>query len=53
MEALTKHVEDLAATADAAARQNLLVELRDLAYSIEDPDDTLERIRYLVRIPLD
>ena len=53
MEALTKHVKDIAATTDAAARQKLLVELRDLTYSIEDPDDTIERIRYLVRIPLD
>lgn len=53
MEALAKHVEELAATADVAARRNLLVTLRDLAYSIEDPQDTLNRIGYLVRIVLD
>ena len=53
MEALVKHVEELAATADAAARHKLLVELRDLAYSIEDPNDTLNRIGYLVRTSLD
>lgn len=52
MKALAKHVEELAATTDEAARQKLLFTLRDLAYSIEDPDDTLDRIGYLVRIVL-
>ena len=53
MEALTKHVEELRTTADAATRQKLLTALRDLAYSIEDPSDTLYRIGYLVRTILD
>ncbi|KAL2043500.1 hypothetical protein N7G274_003807 [Stereocaulon virgatum] len=47
MEALAKHVEQLAMTADAAARQRLLITLRDLAYSLEDSNDTLNRIGYL------
>ena len=48
MEALVRHVREIASTADAAARGELMVTLRDLAYSIEEPNDTLNRIGYLV-----
>lgn len=50
MEALAKHVEELAAAADETARQKLQVALRDLAYSLEDPNDTVNRIGHLVRM---
>ena len=48
MDALIQHVKQLAITADATARQKLLVTLRDVAASIEDPTDTLNRFGYLV-----
>ena len=48
MDTLVNQVEKLAATADTGARQKILLTLRDLAYSIEEPEDTINRIGYLV-----
>ncbi|PWY67951.1 o-methyltransferas-like protein [Aspergillus heteromorphus CBS 117.55] len=44
-EALTQ-IKSLAAQADGAARQKLMAQLRDLMVSLEDADDTVERISY-------
>ena len=50
MDALRSQVTRLAEDTDPTARKNLLTTLRNLSYSIEDADDTLNRIGYLVRI---
>lgn len=52
MESLLSQIKLLSTTADKAARRELMVALRDLAYSIEEPDDTIHRIGYLVRVLL-
>ena len=48
MEALSTEVKKLAHAADEHGRKKLLNELRDLAYSIESPDDSVQRIMYQV-----
>ncbi|KAL9116884.1 MAG: hypothetical protein Q9187_006587 [Circinaria calcarea] len=45
-------VEDLSSTADEATRKKIITALRDLAYSIESPDDTMGRIMFLVSLLL-
>lgn len=49
MDALLSAVRTAAATADEAARKKLLDGLRDLQYSIEKPEDTMQRVIHLVR----
>ncbi|MCJ1329290.1 hypothetical protein MMC10_005969 [Thelotrema lepadinum] len=59
MEALSTEVKKLAHAADEHGRKKLLNELRDLAYSIESPDDSVQRIMYqglqisVVRVGID
>jgi len=48
MEAILDQVKHFTKTADEAARQKLIVGLRDLAYAIESPDDTMQRIMFAV-----
>lgn len=49
MEDVIDRVKRLAHETDERGRQQLIDGLRDLSYSIETPDDTLERILNLVR----
>ncbi|KAF2092637.1 O-methyltransferase [Rhizodiscina lignyota] len=46
MEALTEAVRRVAQSADESERKQLLDSLRDLAYDIERPQDTFERVNY-------
>jgi demethylsterigmatocystin 6-O-methyltransferase len=48
MEAIIDQVKHLSSSADEVARKKILVALRDLMYAIESPDDTLQRIMFLV-----
>lgn len=48
MEAIIDQVKHLFSSADEVARKKILVGLRDLMYAIESPDDTLQRIMFLV-----
>ena len=48
MEQLLAQVKQLGSTLDDAARRKLRLALRDLAYSMEDDDDIVHRIAYLV-----
>ena len=41
-------VNGLASHADEVTRKKLMVMLRDAAYALEGPDDTVHRIGYLV-----
>lgn len=50
METITTQVKNLASTANEAARKKMIDQLRDLSYSLESPDDTLQRIMYLVGV---
>ena len=52
MESVTKHVKKLVRKADEKQRKEILDGLRNLAYSIESPEDTIQRIMFLVRIPI-
>ncbi|TGO38262.1 hypothetical protein BHYA_0078g00140 [Botrytis hyacinthi] len=44
---LAKEIQNSAATADEAGRKELLDPLRDLQYSIEKPEDTIQRVIHL------
>ncbi|KAL1967218.1 hypothetical protein VTN77DRAFT_3509 [Rasamsonia byssochlamydoides] len=46
MEEIIDQVQRLAHTADDAARKKMVVALRDLSYSLESSDDTMERIMF-------
>ena len=48
MDQLVAQVKQLGSTLDDAARRKLRLALRDLAYSMEDDDDIVHRIAYLV-----
>jgi hypothetical protein len=48
MEALISHVKATANKADEAGRKKIIDGLRDLAYSIESPEDTMQRIMFQV-----
>jgi demethylsterigmatocystin 6-O-methyltransferase len=47
MDALVDHVRALAKSCDAMTRREILDELQSLIYSIESPDDTIQRISFL------
>lgn len=49
---LAEEIQKAAATADEAGRKELLNSLRDLQYSIEKPEDTMQRVIHLVRYEL-
>jgi demethylsterigmatocystin 6-O-methyltransferase len=44
MDSVIAQVKSVAATADDTARKQIIVALRDLSYSLETPDDTIQRI---------
>lgn len=48
MDALLDQIKAKAATVDDTERRVILNKLRDLAYSIEAPDDSMQRILYQV-----
>jgi demethylsterigmatocystin 6-O-methyltransferase len=51
MEAIAKlaaEIQQSAAAADEAGRKEILNALRDLQYSIEKPEDTMQRVIHLV-----
>lgn len=52
MEAALNQVKQLAATADKATRQQLMATLHEVAYSMEDAEDTVNRFGYLVSMPV-
>jgi demethylsterigmatocystin 6-O-methyltransferase len=49
MDAIIAQAKSLAKTADEGARKQLLDALRDLSYSLETPQDTIQRVQYQVR----
>ncbi len=48
MDALLDQINAKAATVDETGRRAILHKLRDVAYSIEAPEDTMQRILYQV-----
>ena len=48
MEQALDRVRQLSSSTDAAARKKLTVMLRDLAYSMEEANNTIDRISYMV-----
>ncbi len=48
MDSLVVQVKALAEGADEASRKKILDTLRDLTYSIESPEDTIQRIMFYV-----
>lgn len=48
MEAVIDQVRDLAGSADKAGRSKILDQLRELAYSLESSDETINRVVFLV-----
>lgn len=48
MDALLAQIKTLTASADEAGRMKVIDGLRDLAISIESPEDTMQRIMYQV-----
>lgn len=50
MEAVVDQVKGLAGSADEAGRSEILDQLRELAYSLESPDETMNRIMFLVSL---
>ena len=49
METIIDQINHFANTADEAARRKLGVLLRDISYSLDDDDNVVHRIGYLVR----
>lgn len=49
MDALINHVKHEAGSLDDVGRQKIIDGLRHLALSIETPEDSIQRINYLVR----
>lgn len=49
MENFLSLAKTIARNADEAGRKKLLDTLRDVAYSIESPEDTIQRIMFSVR----
>lgn len=50
MDAIATQVEHLASTANEAERKAMIDQLRELSYTLESGDDTLQRIMYLVSL---
>lgn len=48
MENIINQIKSLAKGADEAGRRKILDGLRDLALSLETPQDTMQRISYIV-----
>jgi demethylsterigmatocystin 6-O-methyltransferase len=50
MDAIVDQIKSLAQGADEAQRKQILVSLREVSDSIESPNDTLQRLIYLVSV---
>lgn len=50
MEHVLDQVRELVSSKSVLARQQLMVALHDLAYSLEDSNDVVHRFGYLVRL---
>ena len=48
MENIVQQVEQLITDASESTRKKLMIQLRDLSYSLEDDEDTVRRVGYLV-----
>ena len=48
MDTVIAQIKSLAGSANEATRKNMTDQLRELSYSLESPDDTLQRVMYLV-----
>jgi demethylsterigmatocystin 6-O-methyltransferase len=48
MEAIIDQAKRVASNANENERKKIIDDLRDLSYSLETPDDTSQRIMYLV-----
>ena len=48
MEAVIDQAKRVASNANEAERRKIIDGLRDLSYSLETPDDTMQRVMYLV-----
>lgn len=48
MEGIFEQIHKIASMADEAARKEIMIQLRAMAYSLEDVDDTVNRISHLV-----
>ena len=51
MDAIVNQIKNLASSADDAQRKLILETLRVVSDSIETPQDTMQRLMYLVRKP--
>lgn len=49
MDAIVAQVQELAKYAGEVEKREMMVRLRDLTYSLEDPNDTVYRVGYHVR----
>lgn len=50
MESLLTQIKTLAANADNAGRKKIIQSLQELCYEIETPQDSMQRIIYLVSV---
>ena len=50
MEAVIDQAKRVASNADEVERKKIIDGLRDLSYSLEAPDDTMQRVMYLVSV---
>ena len=48
MEAISAEITSMAQNADQATRKDILDQLRNLAFTLESPGDTVQRLLYLV-----
>ncbi|KAF7956538.1 hypothetical protein EAE96_003874 [Botrytis aclada] len=47
MDSIVAQIQNISSTASEATRREMMVVLRDLAYSLENADDTIHRVGYL------
>ena len=52
METVVTEVKRLAGNVNEATRKQMIDQLRELSYSLETPDDTLQRVMYLVSMKI-
>jgi demethylsterigmatocystin 6-O-methyltransferase len=59
MDALATQIHSLASTADEAGRKQIIEQLRDLSFSLEEPADVVQRLAHrhleiaMVRVGID
>ena len=52
MEAAINQIKNIVQSVDDDTRRKLITELRDLSYTLEKPDDTVQRVSFYVWTPL-